>query len=153
MLVAVRGEAVTLGAWHAFGALQYAFVAPTLCCKVGVCLPRAAVAFDTVGLPHGDCAVVQAVIQRLAKGQDVFNFDFGAKQHAGADMHAAVRAAAVGHVKAEFFPQNPFLNITVFDVVRLYAAQIGNFLPNALSAFLVIRLFFLCFQLLFSALL
>jgi len=71
---AVFCEARTLLPGHQFGALQDGGVVKTLNIPFAERLPRRVVALVAVRMPHRDGLVVQAVVQRFAKRQDVFDF-------------------------------------------------------------------------------
>ena len=152
-LVPIVRKAVALAQGHALGALQDAFIAPALRFKVSPRGPRRAVALDAVGLAHGHGAVVQAVVQRLRERQDVLDLHLFAQQHGGADLHTAVGAASVGHVKAQLFPQDPFLDVAGAHALGADAQGLGNALADAGIAALVFGLLLLRLLLLFAALL
>ena len=126
---------------------------PALAGEVFAGIPGCTVALDAVGLTHGDGAIVEAVVQSLREGQDVLDFHLGREQHAGADLHAAIGAFAVGGVKAKLLPQYPFLNIGAANALWGAAYDRGGFGADAFIALLVRRLALLLFLLLLAALL
>ena len=83
----------------------------------------------------------------------MLNLHLVAQQHAGADLHTAVGAAAVGGIKAQLFPQDPFLDVGVFHTIFVDAQNRSDCSTNAVVALLVVGLPFLRFQLLVAALL
>ena len=143
--MAVFAKAVTFVLGHQLGTGQHVGSGPALCRQVVFGLPWGAVAFDAVGLTHGHGFVVQAVVQRLRKRQDVLDFYLIGKQHLCTDLHTAVRAAPVGGVEAELFPQNHFLQVHCAHALGAGLQQCGDFAAHALVAALVVSLAFLVF--------
>ena len=151
--IAFRAEAVALVARHQFGTLQHAFGRPSVCLEILPGFPGCAVALDAVGLAHGDGLVVEAVVQCHREGQDMLDLDLFGKQHAQADLHAAVGTAPVGIVVAEFLPEDQLLDIACLDALRGCIEDRGNVGTHALVAFLVPGLALLFLASLFPALL
>ena len=82
----------------------------------------------------------------------MLDFDALAQQHRRADLHAAIRAATIRHIKAQFFPQDPFLDVCCANTLFGDAQDFSNRSPNACVALLVVRLLALRVLLLLTAL-
>ena len=151
--ITIGAKAEALAQGHACRTQQNAVIGPALCFKVGARCPGRAVALDSIGFSQGDGAVVQAVVQRLGERQDVFDLDTLTQQHGDADLHAAVGAAPIGCVGAEFFPQNPLLNVGGAYTRFGNAERLRNGAADTVIAFLVVGLLALRVLLLLAALL
>ena len=87
LLDGIVRKSVALVLGHHFRPLYQPLMGPALRGKVGAGCSGGAVAFNTVGLPHGNGFVVQAVVQRFREWQDVFDFNLLTQQHGRADLH------------------------------------------------------------------
>ena len=154
VLVSVLTKAVTLGFRHLFGSCQDASIVKICNALCTECVPRRAITLDTVRLTERNRFIIEAIVQRLREGQDVFNFHLIAKQHGWADLYAGIGTASVGNIfEIEFFPQNHFLNVCASHSFFTDTQHSRNISTKLLVALLIFRLPFVLVVALFLALL